>query len=57
MSIEEAMVDLQARLARVARGRAVMVKFEPQDFILAHDYEVRLNTDTSTFDMGDMQLI
>ena len=43
--------ELEARFGKVARGRAVIVRFEPKDFILALDYQVAFRAESNTFDV------
>jgi hypothetical protein len=43
--------ELETRFASVARGRVVSVTFEPKDFILARDFTVAFQPETSTFEV------
>lgn len=45
------MDDLQARLERVSRGRAVSVRFDSQDFIFAYDYHASYDPERDAFDV------
>jgi hypothetical protein len=43
--------ELEARFRAVALDRAVSVRFEPRDFILAIDYQVAFQPEANTFDV------
>ena len=43
--------ELEARFGNAARGRAVIVRFESNAFILALDYEVVFRVESNTFDV------
>ena len=45
------MFDLEARFAKVSRGRPVFVKFDSQDFLFASDFQVAFKEDGNKFDV------